>query len=225
MERRTESAVELHFDALPPKTSRAFRELSKHTWLRRGGWYLAGGTALALQVGHRRSLDLDFFTTRRTFETSSVLAGLGTKQWETTSVEPGTLFGTFIGAKASFIAYPFFRPRRTTLRYGSIALLRPEDIAVMKVVALSQRGRKRDFYDLYWYANNVEPLTRVLARVPAQYPDIGRDYHHLIKSLDYFADAEKDPTPKAYFPASWRDVKNFFRREAVSFTKHVFDVP
>ncbi len=52
---------QLYLDVLPKATSRALKKCSEMTFFLGGGWYLAGGTALALQSGHRRSVDLDFF--------------------------------------------------------------------------------------------------------------------------------------------------------------------
>ena len=57
--------TELRLDVLPKATVRAFKKCSEIPIFSQGGWYLAGGTALALQVGHRQSVDLDFFTLRR----------------------------------------------------------------------------------------------------------------------------------------------------------------
>ena len=51
-----------HYETLPRKTKKALDFLSGEKWLKESKWYLAGGTALALQVGNRKSLDLDFFT-------------------------------------------------------------------------------------------------------------------------------------------------------------------
>lgn len=224
MERRARARIALNFDVLPRATRRAFDTLAERDWLKNPKWYLAGGTALALQVGHRRSLDLDFFTTQKRFDTSTVLRTFSKHEWQTNSVEPGTLFGALLGAKVSFISYPFFKPRLKPVQYGSISLLQPGDIAVMKLVALSQRGRKRDFYDLYWYAHNVEPLENVLRHLPAQFPDIGRNYHHVLKSMDFFADAEADAVPRVYFNVRWTDVKKFFRAESVRLVKAMYDV-
>ena len=51
-----------HYETLPRQAKKAFDFLSGEEWLKKSKWYLAGGTALALQVGHRKSLDLDFFS-------------------------------------------------------------------------------------------------------------------------------------------------------------------
>ncbi|MEK6839639.1 MAG: nucleotidyl transferase AbiEii/AbiGii toxin family protein [Nanoarchaeota archaeon] len=92
-------------------------------------------------------------------------------------------------------------------------ILSPLDIGVMKIIAISQRGRKRDFFDLYWCAKNIEPLEDIIKRVKIQYPLIAHDYHHVLKSLVYFEDAESDPEPIVYFDASWEGVKKFFIKE------------
>jgi len=119
----------------------------------------------------------------------------------------------------SFIAYPFFTARKTFAWYGTVRMLDPRDIAVMKIVAISQRGRKRDFIDLYWICKNFEPLNDIFRRLPNQYPTAAHDYHHIVKSLTYFADAEADPIPRLFFDASWRGIKEFFKNEAVKIAK------
>ena len=83
----------------------------------------------------------------------------------------------------------------------------------MKIVTISQRGKKRDFFDLYWCAHHVEPLLDIIKRLPDQYPSVAHDYHHILKSLVYFEDAESDPAPEINFDASWNVVKNFFKKE------------
>ena len=95
---------------------------------------------------------------------------------------------------------------------------------MMKIIAISQRGRKRDFFDLYWCAKNIESLEQAMLRLDEQYPTVRHNYHHIIKSLDYFDDAENDPAPKIFFKASWKEVKNFFRKEAVALIRQIFGV-
>jgi len=92
-------------------------------------------------------------------------------------------------------------------------MLNKLDVAVMKIIAISQRGRKRDFFDLYWCAQNLEPLENVIKRLKAQYPTIAHNYHHILKAMMYFDDAEVDPDPLIYFDATWKQVKNFFKKE------------
>ena len=187
----------------------ALEFLSKQAWLEKKGWYLAGGTALALQTGHRKSLDLDFFTTEKEFNVKIVLKNfINNENWETTTEEDNTLYGELLEAKVSFIAYPFFIPKQKFIEYGSIKILAPLDVAVMKIVAVSQRGRKRDFFDLYWCAKNLESLEEIIKRLPEQYPSVAHDYHHILKAL-------------IYFDANWEKVKEFFKKEIPVITKRL----
>lgn len=204
----------MFLDILPKKTANALLAVSKLSFLSRNGWYLGGGTALALQVGHRQSVDLDFFTAQKSFNELTIERALqNTGKWQTTYREKGTIYGVFDGAKVSLISYPFFVPTKKKLKYGAINILLPADIASMKIVAISQRGRKRDFYDLYWYCQNRRPLYDIVLRAIDQYPGQSENINHIIKSLSYFADAENEPEPKLFFKASWKQVKSFFISE------------
>lgn len=211
----------LHLDALPKKTWDAFLYCADSLpWLAKGGWYLAGGTALALHVGHRQSEDLDFFVSEPTFDIVRIDRLLEeTKQWKKSFGERGTLYGVLGDAKASFIAYPFFQPAQPLHRFGHIYILDPRDTAVMKIIAISQRGTKRDFIDLYWICKNRETLSEILDRVGAQYPGQEDNMHHILKSLTYFTDAEEDVAPRLFFTADWEDVKKYFAREVPRVTR------
>lgn len=202
-----------HFNILPKATVRVFQKCAEVGLFSRGKWYLAGGTALALQVGHRLSVDLDFFTKRNGFNEKKIEESLsGHGKWVTTSLSTGTLYGEFTGAKMSFIAYPFFTPSEPMRKHGTVSILAPIDIAVMKIIAISQRGRKRDFFDLYWICKHTQPLRETIMRVHKQY-SIRQSFAHILKSLVYFGDAEGDPDPRLYFDADWGQVKKFFTKE------------
>jgi hypothetical protein len=214
--------IESNLGIIPPETKKAFVFLSGQAWLGKAGWYLAGGTALALQAGNRKSVDLDFFTTEKDFDKSELLNNfLGNNEWKTALNRKNTIYGELFKAKVSFIAYPFFIPKQDFIQYGSIKILQPRDIAVMKIIAISQRGRKRDFFDLYWCAKNVELLENLVKRLKKQYPFVAHDYHHILKSLVYFEDAESDPSPEIYFKADWEEIKDYFRKEIVRITNDI----
>ena len=209
----------LRFDVLPKSATAAFKICAKMDFLSDGKWYLAGGTALALQMGHRKSIDLDFFTRQKTFDEKKLEKILNNHgKWVTTSLSGGTLYGELVNAKISFISYPFFKPAKPMMRHGTILLLTPQDIAVMKIIAISQRGKKRDFFDLYWICKNVQPLYDNILKVHKQY-SIRQNLTHILKSLVYFEDAESDPEPEIFFKASWREVKEFFKKEIPIITK------
>lgn len=211
--------LEWHLEVLPQVTRRAFEFLSTQDWLKRSRWYLAGGTALALYEGHRSSLDLDFFSPQKNFDLKRLLANVSKGEWQIDFAEDGTLYGSIYNAKVSFIAYPFFIPKEQPKLFGAVRVLSPQDIAVMKIIAISQRGRKRDFIDLYWYALHKEPFENVIRRLPDQYPTVAHNYHHILKSLMYFVDAEEDPMPKLFFDATWKEIKQYFQQEVPRITK------
>ncbi len=212
MDAPSQKQITWHIKILPPPTNKALDFLSAQSWLKKSAWYLAGGTALALQAGHRSSVDLDFFTSKGNFHAPSLLRHFKTN-WKTTSLEEGTVYGELFRAKVSFLSNPLFEPSLPPVRYGAVRVLQPIDIAVMKAIAISQRGRKRDFMDLYWCIRNIEPLEKIIIRLKTQYPSVAHDFHHILKSMTYFVDAENDPLPKLYFKASWSQVKKLFINE------------
>lgn len=208
---------DLFLEVLPTETKEAFQKLQEFNYLQNSNWYLAGGTALALQVGHRQSVDLDFFTLDADFERSVLERRLlKLHDWSTTFQEEGTLYGELSGAKVSFIANASFKPSKERLQMGNIALLLPKDIAVMKIMAISQRGKKRDFVDLFWYCSQSkrgEGLDTLISRTLDQYQMQEGHEIHLLKSLVYFDDAETDPLPRVNFPIQWGNVKSYFNHE------------
>lgn len=222
MDNSSKTKINWQLDSIPQKTKKALDFLSKQSWLGGDGWYLAGGTALSLQSGHRRSVDLDFFTKQSNFKAEDILKNfLDNEYWEITIAKDNTIYGELFGAKISFIAYPFFIPQQKKLQYGSIQVLQATDIAVMKIIAISQRGTKRDFFDLYWCAKNIELLEDIIKKLKKQYPAVAHDYHHILKSLVYFEDAENDPMPEINFSINWKQVKSFFRKEIPIITKNI----
>ncbi len=132
-----------------------------------------------------------------------------------------TIYGQLFKAKVSFIAYPFFIPKQEFLQHGSMRVLNKIDAAVMKITAISQRGRTRDFFDLFWCAKNIELLEDIIKRLKVQYPSIAHNYHHILKALVYFEDAENDPEPEIFFKADWNEVKSYFNKEIPIIAKNL----
>lgn len=176
------------------------------------GFYLAGGTGLALQFGHRLSLDLDFFAQEHFDEEAllqrvQALAGFGL-----VAKAPYTLHATVQETKVSFLgyAYPVLFPAN---RFLDVAVADPRDIACMKVSAVASRSTKRDFVDLYVCAERYG-LKEILRLFDQKYTQTHYSKLHILKSLTFFADAEKDPMPHMLVTLDWDTVKQFFLREA-----------
>jgi predicted nucleotidyltransferase component of viral defense system len=171
-------------------------------------FYLAGGTGLAFHLGHRFSHDLDFFSgksfrndlVRRDIET------LGT--FDIFQDAPGTLEGVIRNTRVTFIHYAY--PMVESLSpMGRIRLASVPDIAAMKLSALSSRGSRKDFIDLFFIKERME-WPEMIGVFEKKYRDSGSNLFHVIKSLAWFDDAEKEPMPMMIKECSWDEVKTYF---------------
>ncbi len=108
----THKQIKLSLSHVPATTQKALDLLSKQDWIRDNDWYLAGETALTLQLDHRTSVDLDFFTHQVDFDSEYISIALLPYKWLITRTDKGTLYGELGGVKISFIAYPYFVPKQ-----------------------------------------------------------------------------------------------------------------
>lgn len=178
-------------------------------------FYLAGGTALALYLGHRRSRDFDLFRTKE-FLSQDLLAALrDLGELDILQESAGTLTVAMHGVPVSFFHYdyPLLRPLRES-PWG-LPVADPEDIAAMKLAALAGRGSRKDFVDLYVYARQVAPLEQLFAQFRGKYRGVRVDPYHLLRSLTFFDDAEAEVMPELLIAATWDEIKAFFQAEAV----------
>jgi hypothetical protein len=177
-------------------------------------FYLAGGTAVALHLGHRRSRDLDLFRSKDFLPQDLLTVLRDTGELEVLQEAAGTLTVMLRGVPVSFFRYdyPLLRPLRET-PWG-LLLAEPEDIAAMKLAALAGRGSRKDFVDLYFYAREVEPLEVAFRRFREKLSGVNVDPYHLLRSLTFFDDAEPEAMPELLRPVAWDEIKAFFRAEA-----------
>ncbi len=178
-------------------------------------FYLAGGTALALYLRHRRSRDFDFFRTEE-FVPQDLLSVLrDTGAVEVLQEAAGTLTVKLRGVPTSFFRYdyPLLRPLKES-PWG-FSLADPEDIAAMKLAALAGRGSRKDFVDLYFYARQLAPLEHALDRFREKYRGVSVDPYHLLRSLTFFDDAEAEAMPDLLVGVTWDEIKTFFTSEAI----------
>jgi hypothetical protein len=175
------------------------------------GFYLAGGTGLALHLGHRRSQDLDFFRAEPFSEEDLAQAAREAGEFTVVSKAPHTLHIVMGGVKVSFLGYnyPLLFPLQEFL---GMQIADPRDIACMKLSAVAGRGTKRDFVDLYAAAIRFD-LGQIFDWFDKKFAGSVVNRVHLRKSLLYFQDAEKDPMPDMLLTLSWEEVKRFFLAE------------
>jgi Nucleotidyl transferase AbiEii toxin, Type IV TA system len=165
---------------------------------------LVGGTALALQLGHRKSIDLDMFTVSD-IDTELLLTTLQKDYQVIDRVKiKGALICEINTIKVDFIRfkYAFHRPLK---QIEGVRLLDIEDIAPMKIDAITGRGSKKDFYDLYFLLE-LYSLEQILGFYSAMYQH--STLFQVIKSLTWFEDAEPQVTPEVISKKiTWDKVK------------------
>lgn len=200
---------------LLPDTIRAIKLISDIPIIKKA--YLAGGTALALHLGHRISVDLDFFT-QEVLEEKILSADLNKlSEFKEEGVAWRTILGKIGETKFSLFYYKYPLLANTHPFMG-INLLDLKDIAAMKLAALGDRGTKRDFIDLFFLAK-IYSLDEILGYYNQKYGDLENKIYHLIRSFDYFEEAKIDDLPHMLVPISWEEVKNFFHDESMRLAK------
>jgi hypothetical protein len=195
-------------------TENVLKLLSKMDWVK--NFYLAGGTGLALQIFHRKSLDFDFFSYKNKlyfvdreeikteFKKFSKIIILQDKD--------GTLEVVFNNIKISLFYYNSLLVKPLKKLYN-INIASMEDIGLMKLATIISRGSKKDFIDLYFICKEIE-LKKLLSLSKKKFSEVYNFELLVAKSLTYFIDAEREKMPIMIKKVSWEEVKKFFIKEA-----------
>jgi hypothetical protein len=164
---------------------------------------LVGGTSLALQLGHRKSIDLDFFGKINFAELNRNETFNQFREVVTIKLSANINVLLINGIKVDFVnySYPWLEP---ALSNNGIRLAGLKDIAAMKLAAVTGRGSKKDFIDIYFLLEKFT-LSDLMSFYKEKYVD-GSEYM-VLKSLAYFEDAENDPMPEMIEDVNWEDVK------------------
>lgn len=205
---------------LPESTRAILRRLSPI--VTREGFYLAGGSGLALQISHKISEDLDFFS-QSYFDPSFLLSLVreGAKALEEIRIERDTLIIILDGVRLSFYRYEvplLFEP----IMYEQLKVADWRDIAAEKFKTIAQRGLKKDFYDLYAVLQSGRiSIEEIVSLLKKRFESTGLNLYHVLRSLTYFEDADKEPDPKLIERQgySWDAVKSFFLKNIKEFER------
>lgn len=191
----------LYYETINSETRHLLNSLQNLDYLKE--MRLVGGTALALQIGHRMSIDIDLFGKlhAETLDLNAVLLETGKVQQlkETENIHIYLIDG--IKVDIVNYHYPWIDD---ALNVEGILMASKKDIAAMKIAAITGRGSRKDFIDLYFLLKEFT-LQEIVSFYLAKFPD-GSEFMAL-KSLTYFDDAETDPMPNMLLPVSWKDVK------------------
>jgi len=171
-------------------------------------YYLGGGTTIAIYLGHRHSVDLDWFTEEGITDPMRLAQNIRDKgiPFVTGQIERGTLHGTISGVRISFLEYkyPLLKPL-IIWQKAACQLATLEDLACMKLSALTQRGSKKDFVDIYALGLRYFSLRDMLRLYQKKFSV--EDMGHVLYGLSYFDDADKERLPKMFWDTNWRTIK------------------
>lgn len=197
----------LHLETISPDTLTLLKKIQSLDEF--NNTRLVGGTALALQLGHRKSIDLDFFGNLETSleELTTILSEFSTVT--PVSSSRMTRFLVVDGVKVDIVSYPYGWIDNPVSAEG-VVLAGIKDIAAMKLSAITNRGTKKDFIDYYFLLKRYS-LKELIELYRQKYSDA--QLFTSIKSLSYFDDAESDPMPDMIVPVDWDEVKSTIRNE------------
>jgi hypothetical protein len=206
----------LHLSTVDPDTLEVLKKLLSLPELE--GFALAGGTALALRYGHRKSIDLDLFGPSLNYEVVSTALIREFSNDVIFDEVPGNwaIFSFIKNIKVDIIPSDAPILARPTKEEG-IILYSDEDIMAMKIKAVFGRGVKKDFWDIYELLQHYSveifidcyqrkyPKQRLMISVP--------------QALSYFADAEDSEHPVSLKGQDWESIKSYIRKKVSEFLK------
>lgn len=166
---------------------------------------------MALHLGHRRSVDLDWFTAERLPDPLSLAQHLREipVTFVAEQVAPGTLHGSARGVRLSLLEYRYRLLGSLCPWQRSARLASRRDLAAMKIAAVSQRGAKKDFVDIYALASRSFSLRQMLRWYQEKYAV--HDVAHVLYSLAYFDDADRERMPAMLWKVKWPTIKDTIR--------------
>ena len=209
--------IQPHWEALTPETREAFRLVARLPFI--GQFYLAGGTGLALHLGHRFSVDLDFFSPDARAvgpDTRDALRqALDDPTLSITFDRDGTFVAAWHGVGISFFRLPLYPLVLPTVEIEGVPLASIEEIGAMKLAAVIDRGTRKDLVDLYFILRAV-PLERVFEFAAIKYARLRTFAISAVRGLAHFEDVERLPMPRMIDPTPWSKMRQFLERQAMA---------
>ena len=204
----------LHLNSINKVTLDLLQSLSSKDYL--SNFALAGGTSLALQIGHRKSIDIDLFSFANVDmnEVSTQLAN----DYDDIAIRRTTkvfIFGNINSVKCDFVNHSTYKLVKPLITIDGVRMYSKEDIAAMKLNAICGRGVKKDFYDFYSLLHFFS-LKEMLSFYDAKFNN--DNGWMVIKSLEYFEDADQSEVPELIQPLpSWAEIKKHISKKVNEF--------
>lgn len=211
-----ESLSNPHWESLTNETRQAFHQVARLPFIK--SFYLAGGTGLALHLGHRFSVDLDLFSTDETAvgpdQRDAMRNLLDDPSLSITYDNDGTFVATWQDVGISFFRltlYPLVQP---PVLLDGIPLATIPEIGAMKLAAIIDRGTRKDMVDLYYLLQAIS-LETIFEVASVKYARVRSFPVSAIRALAYFADAEAHPIPRMLDRTPWSKMKKFLEHQAL----------
>lgn len=165
---------------------------------------LVGGTALALQYGHRQSVDLDFFG--KLPEDKDELIDVVRRVGDVTVLNRSKIILQMVvnQVKVDFVDYSRYPWIDEPILGDGFVLASDKDIAAMKINAIMGRGTRKDFIDLYVLLQHYS-LTQIMDFYRQKYPEFSK--YRALLSMTYFDDAEMQDMPLMFIKTPWESMK------------------
>jgi hypothetical protein len=204
----------LHLNTIDETTFALLKSLAEKEYL--SAFALAGGTSLALQIGHRKSIDIDLFAFKNADmdEISIYLENdyPGIIIRRTTKV---FIFCNINNVKSDFVNHSNHHLIKPLLTIDGIRMYSKEDISAMKLNAVCGRGMKKDFYDIYFLLQ-IFSLKEMLEFYDLKFNN--DNGWMVLKSLMYFEDADQSEEPELIVPCpSWKEIKSYIAKKVDDF--------
>ncbi len=168
--------------------------------------YLAGGTAVAHHLGHRRSLDLDRVRAR-------LVSGL--PDLKVLSITDATLRVRIAETPVDIVSYPYPPLEHLGLGPAGFPIAGRLDLATMKLTAIARRGIRRDFWDLHALVQSGISLEDAAGAYHRRFGVAEADLYHVLRALTYFEDGDREAVfPLGLDQKQWETIKAYFRAEA-----------
>ena len=204
----------LSYCAVEPHTLELLKLLCQEPYLKE--CRLVGGTALALQYGHRASVDLDFFGSFDKEEDKLYTVLQPYAAVRRIKDRPNIKIFFMDDVKVDFVNYSIYSWIDDAVEEDGLRLASPKDIAAMKINAIEGRGSKKDFIDIYFLLQHYS-LKEILDFYSQKYPNYS--IYRALMSLTYFADADPKETPTMFEDVSWEEIKTYIKQQVASYER------
>lgn len=205
-----------HWEALTAETQQLYHLIARLPLIQR--FYLAGGTGLALHLGHRFSIDLDFFSQEPDAvgpdERAELRHALDDPSLSILYDKDTTFVAAWRDVGVGFFRLSQYPLVQAPYLLDRIFLANLAEIGAMKLAAIIDRGNRKDLVDLYYVLQQV-PLEQLFRVAAEKYVQVRTFAFSALRGLAYFEDAEKYPMPRMVDRTPWSKMKRFLEQQAM----------